>query len=365
MIMGKLLQLAVDTAIKNSTEDSFEYSLFFFLQSEEFASICYSYLPTNAMKYVSPGWVMLGIALSEVLQEWLVVATRGEQQKNHPEDLTQKRALRLTPEELMNENQRYSAWAVNSCKDKRKKKLKDGTVALSDDPEYQLLSSLVCYEKDVGSEYKESCLDFGTYLRNYGGEGGLSLVAPFIFDVMMQAMRIIVTAVTIHDFETRPTGVWRRRKMLVLENEALKSDFISRCFRKVNELHKANPKFPAVQVKTIRKVFQDVVRKMCHARFGAVELVYKIQKNLKFSGNLAFRSELLGSTKRKGAKGKDSPITVSAIILPTPGMNGAVNCKFLQGQAILIVGNFPEVIHYLSSHMRRLSCALRLLVRES
>ena len=160
---------------------------------------------------------------------------------------------------------------------------------------------------------------------------------------MMQAMRIIVTVVTVNDFETRPTGVWRRGKILVLQNETLKSDFISRCLRKVNELHKANPKFPAVKVNTIRKVFQDVLRKMCHARFGAVELVYKIRKNLKFSGNLAFRSELLGSTKRKGAKGKDSSITVSVIILPSPGKNGAVNRDFLKGKAILIVGNFPEV----------------------
>ena len=84
-----------------------------------------------------------------------------------------------------------------------------------DDPEYQLISSLVCYEKDVCPEYKESKLDFGTYLRNYGGEGGLSLVAPFIFEVMMQAMRIIVTVVTLEDFETRPTGVWKRGKILV------------------------------------------------------------------------------------------------------------------------------------------------------
>ena len=363
VIMGKLLQLAVDTALKNSTGNSFEYSLFFFLQSVEFSTICYSYLPTNAMKYVSPGWVMLGIALSEVLQEWLVIATRGEQQKN-PEDLTHKRALLINPEQLTNETQRYNGWAVKSCKEKREKKLKelkDSTVALSvalsNDPEYQLLSSLVCYEKDVSSEYKESCLDFGTYLRNYGGEGGLSLVAPFIFDVIMQAMRIIVTVVTVNDFETRPTGVWRRGKILVLQNETLQSDFISRCLRKVNELHKANPKFPPVQVKTIRKVFQDVLRKMCHARFGAVELVYKIKKNLKFNGNLAFRSELLGSTKRKGANEKDSSITVSVIILPTPGENGAVNRDFLKEEKILIVGNFPEVDSlFVRSHEKIMLC---------
>ena len=150
----KLLEIAVDTSLKNTTGHSFEYSLFFFLQSEEFSNICYSYLPTNAMRYVSPGWVMLGIALSEVLQEWLVIAARGEQQKNSPEDLTKRRALRLTKEEVINENQRYTGWAVNSCKEKRKKKLKDSTVSLTDDPEYQLISSLVCYEKDVCPEYK-------------------------------------------------------------------------------------------------------------------------------------------------------------------------------------------------------------------
>ena len=118
-----------------------------------------------------------------------------------------------------------------------------------------MISSLVCYEKDVCPEYKESKLDFGTYLRNYGGDGGLSLVAPFIFEVMMQAMRIIVTVVTLDDFETSPTGVWKRGKNLVLGNETLQSDFIIQCLQKVNELRKADPKFPPVEVATVRKVF--------------------------------------------------------------------------------------------------------------
>ena len=264
--------------------------------------MCYSHLPTNAMRYVSPDWAMLGIALSKLPQEWLVIAARGEQQNNSPKNLTDKRALRLTKEEVINENQRYTGWAVNSCKEKRKKKLKDSTVSLTDDPEYQLISSLVCYKKDVCPEYKESKLDFGTYLRNYGGEGGLSLVAPFIFEVMMQAMRIIVTVVTLEDFETRPTGVWKRGKILVLGNETLQSDFIIQCLRKVNELRKADPKFPRVEVATVRKVFRDVLRKMCHARFGAVEKVYKIRKNLKFGKNLTFRHSLLASTQSSGTK---------------------------------------------------------------
>ena len=67
--------------------------------------------------------------------------------------------------------------------------------------------------------------------------------------------------------------------------------------------------------------------------------------NLKSKGNLTFRSELLASTKRKRSneEGKDSADTHTLITLPTPGKNGAVNCKFLKGKTILALGLFPEV----------------------
>ena len=119
--MDKLVQLVINTALKSTPGDSFEYLLFYFLQSEEFANICFSHLPTDTMKYIFPGWVMLGIALSEVLQKWLLIAARGEREKHQPEDIAKKRVLRLTMEELINETQRYGGWVFKSCKEKSKR----------------------------------------------------------------------------------------------------------------------------------------------------------------------------------------------------------------------------------------------------
>ena len=71
-------------------------------------------------------------------------------------------------------------------------------------------------------------LDFGTYIRNYARKCGLNIIADLVFDVMLQAMQIIVTVVTVDDFETNTSGVWKRVKILVLQNQSLRSDFITR-----------------------------------------------------------------------------------------------------------------------------------------
>lgn len=144
LIMDKLLQLAVDTALSSNSDDSFEYSLFWFLQSEDFAEICFLHLPTDAMRHISPGWVMLGLALSDILQNWLIIKARGERMKHQPTDLAKERAkaLKLTNEETISEAQRYAPWAIKSCKEVRKNKLKGSSEDCSKDPIYRLLSSM-------------------------------------------------------------------------------------------------------------------------------------------------------------------------------------------------------------------------------
>ena len=216
---------------------------------------------------------------------------------------------------------------------------------LNNDPIYRLLSSMACYEKDVDDEYISKRVDFGTFLRNCGGEGGLLYVTEPFFDTMMQIMKKIVTAVTVYDFQTNPSTVWETGKKLVLSNASLKSDFITVFLRQVKQLRKADPSFPHVVNSDIARVFQIVVTKMCHARFGAVEDVYKELSGLKSKGYSTFRGVLLASTKLNGSKaegkGSDAPDTL--ITLPSPGKNGAVNCKFLKGKTILALGLFPEV----------------------
>ena len=131
----------------------------------------------------------------------------------------------------------------------------------------------------------------------------------------------------------------------MLSNASLKSDFITIFLRQVKQLRKADPSFPQVVNSDIAKVFQIVVTKICHARFGAVEDVYKELSGLKSKGHSTFRGVLLASTMLKGSKaeGGGSAATDTLITLPSPGKNGAVNSKFLRGKTILALGLFPEV----------------------
>ena len=202
-----------------------------------------------------------------------------------------------------------------------------------------MLGFMACYERDVNPEYISNKVDFGTFLRNYGGEGGLLYVAEPFFDTMVKTMRRIVTAVTLYDFETNPSGVWERGKNLLLRDASLKSDFITIFSRQVKQQRKADPSFPHVVNSDMATVFHIVVTKICHARFGAVENVYKEMNDLKSKGHLTFRGELLASTKRKRSneEGKDSADTHTLITLPSPGKNGAVNCKFLKDKVILTI----------------------------
>ena len=143
------------------------------------------------MRHISPGWVMLGLALSDILQNWLIIKARGERMKHQPTDLAKERAkaLKLNKAETISELQRYGPWAVKSCKEVRKNKLKGSSVDCSKDPTYRLLSSMACYEKDVDDEYISTRVDFGTFLRNCGGEGGLLYVTEPFFDTMMQIIK--------------------------------------------------------------------------------------------------------------------------------------------------------------------------------
>ena len=124
-------------------------------------------------------------------------------------------------------------------------------------------------------------------------------------------MRIIVTVVTVDDFERNTSGVWKRGKILVLQNQSLRSDFITRFSQKAKEIRTVDPTFATIEIATMSKVCQDVLRKMCHARFGAVEQVYKIQKALKHGGDITFRGGLLATTMRGGTREERSGLNCS------------------------------------------------------
>ena len=62
-----------------------------------------------------------------------------------------------------------------------------------------MLGFMACYEKDVDDEYISKRVDFGTFLRNCAGKGGLLYLAEPFFDTMMQIIQKIMTAVIVYD----------------------------------------------------------------------------------------------------------------------------------------------------------------------
>ena len=132
--------------------------------------------------------------------------------------------------------------------------------------------------------------------------------------------------------------------MLQNESLTLRSDFITRFSQKAKEIRTVDPTFPTIDIATMSRVCQDVLRKMCHARSGAVEQIYKIQKSLRFGGDLTFRGGLLAATKRGGTKeeGRDSTAPTDAFISNTQ-QNGAGGCDFLKKTVIVLDGIFEEV----------------------
>ncbi|EJK59784.1 hypothetical protein THAOC_19955 [Thalassiosira oceanica] len=349
LIMDKLLGMSLNSVLRNSRGESYEYQLFHFLSSKEFAEICFANLPTDAMKYISAGWVFLGLELSDILQEWLVIEAKGVRMKLDPDLFNASRTLQLGPEELKSETNRFGGWAGKSCMARRSKYLGGDAEKCSKDPQYRLLDLIVCYEKDLSEDYVATKVEFALYLSNYAGEGGLSFVAEPFFDALISIMRVVSTAVTLEDFASNNSGdVWAKGKNLVSLSSNLLSDFSLACKRQVDIAQEADPTFPDINHAVIAKVYTDVVTKICNARFGAVEAAYKLRASLKGDAHLSFRGMLFASVE--GSKKKSDTDDVNeksaspgTITLPFPGDRTAVGKDFLKGKRIVICGCYEEI----------------------
>ncbi|EJK51179.1 hypothetical protein THAOC_29671, partial [Thalassiosira oceanica] len=345
----KLLGMSLNSVIRNSRGESYEYQLFHFLSSKEFAGICSANLPTDAMKYIPAGWVFLGIELSDILQEWLVIEAKGVRMKLEPDLFNASRTLQLGPEELKSETNRFGGWAGRSCMARRSKYLGGDAEKCSNDPQYRLLDLMVCYEKDLSEDYVATKVEFALYLSNYAGEGGLSFVAEPFFDALISIMRVVSTAVTLEDFASNNSGdVWAKGKKFVSLSSNLLSDFSLACKRQVDIAREADPTFPDISHAVIVKVYTNVVTKICNARFGAVEDAYKLRASLKGGAHLSFRGMLFASVE--GSKKKSDADDVSeksaspgTITLPVPGDRTAVGKDFLKGKRIVIYGCYEEI----------------------
>jgi len=66
----------------NNNADSFEYKLFHYLMSPDFAKICQSLLPTKAMQTALSAWPILGHVLGKIFTMWLTNAMHNERKKS-------------------------------------------------------------------------------------------------------------------------------------------------------------------------------------------------------------------------------------------------------------------------------------------
>lgn len=162
--------------------------------------------------------------LGSIFRNWLIDAVRNERRKKDPLLFQRSDAVNLSGEALISEMQRLVGWAVRSCRDK---------VSPDDHNSqyYQLLKSMVCYEKDVDDDYVRTKLDLGTIIRNVGGEGGLSLVADPFVEWGKKATLLVAKELTVDDISMKGDIAMKSAKKNILEHASLKSDFVLACKR--------------------------------------------------------------------------------------------------------------------------------------
>ena len=354
-IMDKLFVFgkeALDNRKANASH-SYEYRLFHFLASDDYFQLCKKVLPTEAMQTIEPGCTILGHCLGEIFRTWLIDAVRNERRRKDPELFRKAQSVNLSDEVIKSETNRILGWAVKSARDQTKNKTSD---------EYKLLSSMVCYEKDIdGKDLMERC-DLTTLLQNKGGEGGLCLVSEAFFAWGNKLIRTVAKQFTQYDIDSNGDDALRFAKRAILNQPTLKSDFALACKRQETRSlvqGELDPSLPKFSYQLSSKIYEIVVDKVCNTRFGEVMKNYVERMTAK--GKLNFRSSLLALTSGISAStGKDDSaldtkesLTDAAMAAPhTPqtkfvplslGVDGAATEKVLRGMTFVLAGIFDEV----------------------
>ncbi|KAL9184884.1 hypothetical protein ACHAXT_002661 [Thalassiosira profunda] len=350
-IMDRLFEFSKDTLYnrKNRLADSWEYRWYQLLISEEFAEICWTRLPTDAMKHTGAAWPMLAFVLADILRKWIVDATRSARARVNPELFARDTKIDLSDEELNSETNRFIGWAIKSCIDKRRK---TDPALYQNDECYQLLASMVCYEKDVSDDYIAERYDMNMLVRNAGSEGGLTLVKSQFFEWGRSVIRTIAKEHTVHDIKANPHTAAKAAANRLLNNASLRS-----------QLALAASKHSSASYRTAMAVYVEVMTKVKNARFGVVTDSYK-KSEVTAKGAANFRTELLVMSRHPRTQDKkpaaiassapsltgaptDAVLGVAptvAIVLPPPGQHGAIaNAKLLKGKAFVLTGLFVEV----------------------
>lgn len=346
LIMDELVLFA-KAAMENrssTSSDSFEYKLFHFMYSPDLESICMTKLPTEAMRSVRAGWVILTEELAAILRKWLRQTVRSERQKKDPELFHRTTIVNMSDEALTSEVHRVFGWAIRNCR--------DGKRFDSKSAEHRLLDSMVCLEKDADEEFIAKRVDLLTLLRNIGGEGGLCLVQDAFLEWGKKAMLAVAKQLTVDDIRMKGDPSLKAAKKFILGHATLKSDLALICMRE--QSRSANLRRegePEINYAVVSVVYDAFMTKVCNARYGETLKNYCEQEALKGRGKLNFRSNLLAASKRSNESNADSghdgstsgAPSAPSFVVPKPGVNTAVSKTFLSGKAFIISGEFEEI----------------------
>ena len=341
---------------KNNKADSFEYQLWHFFLSEKLRNLCSMILPTTSMKEIKPGYTILADMLGELCRKWLLVALESERKRRDPQLFARRISPHLGEDELKSEVNRLVAWAIRSVRDKQTDKTSS---------KHQLLASMVSLEKDVDDVYLEDRCDLGFKLRNYGGDGGLTLVKEEYFTWAMNVTQAAAKELTVESIGLNGETEIKRATKAMLNNTRLKGDFILAYSRQ----HKDSQ--PDIKLAT--ECYNEIITKVCNGRFGEMLKNYNEKMALTGQGKNTLRGYLstlngrgdkTSSTSAAATASTSTSSTTAAaanngstaLVVASPaasatspitnlslGMNGVVSYKILEGKHFLIVGAFAEV----------------------
>ena len=341
----------------NKSADSFKYLLWFYIISDEFHKVCSTLLPTKAMRESSAGNTVLGHALGEIFQKWLIEAVRNERKAKDPHLFQVVLSGNLSQTQLKSETNRVLAWAVASA---------SGRIKDKSSKEYKLLNEMVCFEKDIGEEYIKDRYSLDVLLRNIGGDGGLNVLKDPFLEFGMKFMRLLAKELNTNDFTAKGRGIFGIAKKNILQH-SIRSDFIVICNRLAGTFDFE------IDNELCRNVYELFATKACNARFGEVHMNYNLENDIKGKGSVSLRTELLVKTTGGGRNAADveavsntaqTETTAASssrsaatrrLIAPAPappthkytmlkpGEGDAVSGKILEGKTFVISGSFSEV----------------------
>ena len=278
IMQDKIFELTVKTFENRKKKDdaSYEYDLHQFHLSDDFADLCQA-LPCSLADNRA-GCVMIFISLSRMQNEWMRDALEKSRKSRNPELFHNTSNTTMTACEENSEVNRFIGWAVFSTLEKFR----------ADMPTNKKLRTVLCSMflrgRDMNDEYISKYYDGHLTLLNLGG---LTLINSRYFEWGKQAMHTIRSSFDENKINRDPQNAFDIGKRGVMEDERLKSQFISLC--------DLNSQSDATEV------YDTILSKAIHARFAVVFRHWK-EANVKKHGQVAFRTGLKARSKKAKAE---------------------------------------------------------------